>query len=76
MRFSLLIRFIVVKLIHLDLNFRFNISVVFITNYFLVGDIILINSETLLMIDFVHLKIKSVQSFIVTHRNRYVYIYL
>jgi hypothetical protein len=66
----------VVKLIHLDLNFRFNISVVFITNYFLVGDIIFINSETLLMIDFVHLKIKSVQSFRVTHRNRYVYVYL
>jgi hypothetical protein len=51
-------------------------SVIFMTNYFLVEDIIFINSETLLMIDFIHLKIKSIQSFRGAHRNRiYVHVF-
>jgi hypothetical protein len=29
-----LVRFLVVELIHLDLNFRFNMNIVFTTNYF------------------------------------------
>jgi hypothetical protein len=39
-------------------------SVVFTTNYFLVRDDVSINNNTLLMIDFINLKIKLTQSFI------------
>jgi hypothetical protein len=48
------------KLIYLDLNFRFDMSIIFIANYFLVGDDVFIDNETLLITDFVHHKIKSV----------------
>jgi hypothetical protein len=33
-----MVRFLVIQLIHIDLNFRFNIYVVFTINYFLVED--------------------------------------
>jgi hypothetical protein len=39
-------------------------------NYFLVISDIVIDNETFLMIDFVNLKIKSIQSFIDVHRGR------
>jgi hypothetical protein len=57
----------VVKLIHPDSNLTFNISVVFTTNYFLVGGDVLINNEMLLMTDFINLKIKLTQSFECAH---------
>jgi hypothetical protein len=44
--------------------------IIFMTNYFLVGDDVFIDNETLLVTDFVNLKIKSVQSFRNTHRNK------
>jgi hypothetical protein len=41
-----------------------------------IGDIF-IDSETLLMIDFINLKIKSTQSFKYTHKNKmYIYIFI
>jgi hypothetical protein len=57
------------KLIYLDLNFKFDMSVIFMTNYFLVGDDILIDGEAILVTDFVNLKIKSAQSFRGAHRG-------
>jgi hypothetical protein len=50
-------------------------SVVFTANYFLLGDDILIDNETLLMIDFVNLKIKLTQYFKYTYKGR-VYMYM
>jgi hypothetical protein len=65
------------KLIHPGLNLRFNMSVVFMTNYFLVRGDVLINNETLLMTDFVNLKIKLTQSFECAHIDRvYVHIFI
>jgi hypothetical protein len=51
------------------LNLRFNMCVIFMVNYFLVGGDVPIDSETLLLIDFVNLKIKPAESFRVAHRN-------
>jgi hypothetical protein len=45
------------------------------TNYFLVAVDVLVDSETLLVTDFVNLKIKSVQFFKSTHKDS-VYIYV
>jgi hypothetical protein len=45
------------------------VLVVFTINYFLMGNDVLIDSETLLMTDFVNLKIKSAQSFGCAHRG-------
>jgi hypothetical protein len=52
------------------LNFRFDMVVVFIDNYFLVGVDIFIDNEMFLVIDFVNLKIKSTQSFRCAHTDR------
>jgi hypothetical protein len=65
-----LIRFLVVELIYLDLNYRFDMIIIFMTNYFLVEGNILIDSETLFVTDFVNLKIKSAQSFRSANNNR------
>jgi hypothetical protein len=65
-----LIRFLVVKLTYLGSNPRFDMSVVFMTNYFLVGGDIPVDSESLLITNFVNLKIKSVKSFEGAHRGR------
>jgi hypothetical protein len=44
---------------------------------FLVGDDVPVDSDTLLVIDFVNVKIKSTQSFKCAHRNRmYVHIFI
>jgi hypothetical protein len=56
-----LIRFLVVELTHSSFNPRFDMCVVFTANYFFSGRPI--DSEVLLVIDFVNLKIKSTQSF-------------
>jgi hypothetical protein len=67
---------LVVKLIHLDSNSRFNIGVALI--------ILSVGDERLLMTDFVNLRIKSAQSFryapmnrvcVYIHKNEYSYIY-
>jgi hypothetical protein len=60
----------VVKLIYSGSNFTSDMCVVFTTNYFLVGDDIFINSETLLVTDFVNFKIKLTQSFEGIRRGR------
>jgi hypothetical protein len=65
-----LIRFLVLKLTYIVLNARFDMVVIFTTNCFLVGDNIFIDSESLLMIDFVNLKIKLAQYFERTHKDR------
>jgi hypothetical protein len=64
-----LIKFLVMKLIHSDLNPIFEIVVVFTANYFLVRDDVSVDSETLLVTDFVNFKIKLTQSFKDAHRN-------
>jgi hypothetical protein len=48
-----------VKLIHSVLNSRFDVGVTFMLNYFSVGDNISVDSKTLLIINFINLKIKS-----------------
>jgi hypothetical protein len=55
---------------------RFNL-VVFITNYFLVKFDVSIDSEMILIIDFMNLKIKSTQIFRCDHRDRlYINIFI
>jgi hypothetical protein len=54
-----LIRFLVVKLTYICSNFKFDMGVTFTTNYFLVGDNVLIDSKTLLITDFVNLNRSS-----------------
>jgi hypothetical protein len=65
-----LVRFLVIELTHLDLNSRFDMDVVFTVNYFFSGIRRPIESETLLVTDFVNLKIKPAQSFGGAHRDR------
>jgi hypothetical protein len=63
-----LVRFIVVKLTHPGSNHKFDMCVAFTANYSL-GDDVPVDSETLLMTDFVNLKIKPLQSFGGAHKN-------
>jgi hypothetical protein len=71
------IRFLVVELIYSGLNLIFNMSVIFIINYFFSKRRHPIDNETFLMIDFVNLKIKLTQSFRGVHRGRvYVHIFI
>jgi hypothetical protein len=74
----------VVKLIYADSSFRFNMNIIFITNYSFNEKRCSVDNETILVTDFVNLKIKSTQSFRDTHRgiiymcvykNKYSYIY-
>jgi hypothetical protein len=60
----------VVELIHSVLNSRFDVGVTFMLNYFSVRDDVPINSKTFLMINFINLKIKSVQSFRCAYRYK------
>jgi hypothetical protein len=63
-----MVRFVVVKLNHLDLNFRFDIGTVFMVNYSFNKR--RIDSEVFLMTNFINLKIKPIQFFRDIHRNR------
>jgi hypothetical protein len=63
-----MVRFVVVKLTHLDLNFRFDIDIVFMVNYSFSER--RIDSETFLMTNFVNLNIKPTQFFRDTYRSR------
>jgi hypothetical protein len=65
-----LVRFLVVKLTYPDLNHRFDILIIFTANYFSVGGDIPVDSKTLLVTDFMNLKIKPAQSFGCAHRDR------
>jgi hypothetical protein len=65
-----LFRFIVVELIHAGSNPRFDMGVVFMANYSFSGGDVLIDSDALLVIDFVNLKIKLTQSFECAHMGR------
>jgi hypothetical protein len=60
----------VVELIHLGSNTGFDMSVIFTANYFLVRDDVPVDNETLLVTDFVNLKIKSAQSFRGANKGR------
>jgi hypothetical protein len=59
-----LVRFLVLELIHSGSNSRFDMVVVFMTNYSFSGN------DVLLVTDFVNFKIKSTQSFGGAHRSR------
>jgi hypothetical protein len=65
-----LVRFLVVKLIHTDSNLRFDMGIAFTVNYSFSERRRPVDSETLLMTDFVNLKIKPTQSFRCAHRGR------
>jgi hypothetical protein len=70
-----LVRFLMVKLIHQDLNLIFEMCVIFKANYSFSGGDVPIDSEILLVTNFVNLKIKLTQSFRYAHRYRmYVFI--
>jgi hypothetical protein len=65
------------ELIHSDSNPRFDMCVIFTANYFFSVRRRPVDDETLLMTDFMNLKIKSVQSFRDAHRDMmYVYIFI
>jgi hypothetical protein len=69
-----LVRLLVVELIYSDSNSRFDMSIIFTTNYFFsVTDDVPVDNETFLMTDFINLKIKLAQSFGRDHMDR-VYI--
>jgi hypothetical protein len=57
-----LVKFLVVKLTHSNLNHRFDMSVTFTANYFFGGDVS-VDNESVLVTHFMNLKIKSAQSF-------------
>jgi hypothetical protein len=66
-----MVSFLAVELTHPGLNSRFNMCVtcLWLIIFLVVGDVS-VDSKTLLMIDFVKLKIKSTQFFKCAHRNR------
>jgi hypothetical protein len=79
-----LIRLLVVKLTHSGSNPRFDVCIIFTTNYCFSGRGHPVDSETLLVTDFVNIKIKSAQFFrcnhkgkvyVCVHRDKYSYIY-
>jgi hypothetical protein len=65
-----LVRFLVVELIRSNSNPRFDMGVIFTVNYFFVGGDVSVDSDVLLVIDFVNLKIKSAQSFRCAYSDR------
>jgi hypothetical protein len=72
-----LVKFLMVELTHTSLNPKFNMSVVFMINYFFSGRRRPVDDSetTLLVIDFMNLKIKSTQSFKYVYRSKlYVYV--
>jgi hypothetical protein len=55
-----MVRFFVMELIHPSLNNRFDIGVLFMTNYIFSGRRYFIDSETLLVTDFMNFNSKHV----------------
>jgi hypothetical protein len=69
--------FFVVEPTHAGSNLRFNISVTYLRLIILLVGDVSVDSETLLVIDFINLKIKSTQSFKCAHRGRmYVRVFI
>jgi hypothetical protein len=72
-----LVRFLVVELTHPGSNPKFDMCVAFTANYSFSGGNVPVDSETLLMTDFMNLKIKPAQSFGGAHRGRvYVRVFI
>jgi hypothetical protein len=71
-----LVRFLIVELTHSGLNPKFDMYVVFIANYSFSGGRCHIDNETLLMTDFINLKIKPAQSFRCAHMSMSVRTYI
>jgi hypothetical protein len=67
-----------VKLTHSDLNPKFDMSVVLWLIIFLVEDDVYIDSDTLLVTDFMNLKIKPTQSFkyVLIGMNVHVWVFI
>jgi hypothetical protein len=65
-----LVRFLIMKLIHSGLNIIFDMSVTFTANILSVVGDVPIDSETLLVTDFVNLNIKPAQSFEGAHKGK------
>jgi hypothetical protein len=63
------VRFLVMELTHSDLNPRFDMCIAFTANYSFSGRRRPVDSEMLLVTDFVNLKIKPAQSFECAHRG-------
>jgi hypothetical protein len=57
------------ELLYSDLNSRFDMCVIFTANYFSVVRDVSVDSEVLLVTDFVNLKIKLTQSFRDAYKN-------
>jgi hypothetical protein len=73
-----MVSFFVVESIHLYLNYRFNICIIYLQLIILsvIYDVS-IDSDAFLMTDFMNLKIKPTQSFKDTHRGKvYVHIFI
>jgi hypothetical protein len=65
------------KLIHSDLNLRFDMNIIFMTNYSFSERYIPVDSDLFLVTNFVNIKIKPVQSFGGAHKDRvYVHIFI
>jgi hypothetical protein len=64
-----LVRFLVVELIYPVSNSRFNMVLHLRLIILSVGGDVPVDSDTLLVTEFVNLKIKSIQSFKDTHKN-------
>jgi hypothetical protein len=58
------------ELIHSSSNSKFDMGVVFTPNYSFSGGVVPVDSDVLLVTDFVNLKIKPAQSFRCVYRGR------
>jgi hypothetical protein len=65
-----LFRFLVVELIYSDSNSKFDMSIIFTTNYSFSERHVSVSSDALLMTHFMNLKIRPAQSLRCAHRNR------
>jgi hypothetical protein len=64
------IKFLMVELIYPDLNLRFDMRVIFMTNYFFSVADVPVDSEMILVTDFINLNIKLTQFFRGIHKDR------
>jgi hypothetical protein len=72
-----LIRFLLVELNHTGSNLKFDMCVIFMNNYSLVRDDVPVDSGSLLVADFMNIKIKPTQSFRGAHRGKVcVYVFI
>jgi hypothetical protein len=72
-----LVRFLVMELTHPGSNPRFDMCVIFTTNYSFSERRRPVDNESLLVTDFINLKIKSTQSFRGAHKGKiYVRVFI